>query len=32
MNKMRKTIYLLNVEDHAPEITGLTYPLIREDL
>jgi hypothetical protein len=29
MNKMKKTIYLLNVGDYAPEITALTYPFIR---
>jgi hypothetical protein len=25
---MRKTIYLLNIDNYAPEITALTYPLI----
>jgi hypothetical protein len=25
---MKKTIYLLNIDDYAPEITALTYPLI----
>jgi hypothetical protein len=29
MNKIKKTIHLLNVGDYAPEITALTYPLIR---
>jgi len=29
MNKIKKTIYLLNIGDYAPEITALTYPLIR---
>lgn len=26
---MRKTVYLLNVDGYAPEITAITYPLIR---
>jgi hypothetical protein len=26
---MRKTIWTLNVENYSPEITGLTYPLLR---
>lgn len=28
MNKIKKTIYLLNVDNYAPEITALTYPHI----
>ena len=26
---MRKTLYVLNVEGYAPQITALTYPLLR---
>ncbi len=26
---MKKTVFLLNIGNYAPQITGLTYPLIR---
>lgn len=29
MNKIKKTIYTLNIDGYAPEITELTYPLLR---
>jgi len=29
-NKIKKTIFVLNVDNYAPEITELTYPLIKK--
>lgn len=29
MSKLKKTIFVLNVDNYAPEITELTYPLIK---
>jgi hypothetical protein len=30
MNKIKKTVFTLNVDGYAPEITDLTYPLIKK--
>ena len=29
MNKIKKTIFLLNINNFAPEVTAMTYPLIK---